>query len=131
MTPLCAGSESRELSRWETRRLWSLRDMFELKAGAFYEAATHLSSVSTYIGAITARSSEKKDEEKRPIFHEENELDEVGRTYMKMRLEDLQGHLGTLGARVTVLATEELLESIGHGWTKWGNVKDKIEEIRN
>jgi hypothetical protein len=37
MTPDCAGLESRELSPWETRRLWSLWDMLLLHAGSFMQ----------------------------------------------------------------------------------------------
>src|SRR5258708_7955325 len=104
--------------------LWSLWDMFELKAGAFYDAATHLSSLSSWIGATTAAKGEQESR----VFHEDQKIADTGQFYIKPKLEQLASHLETLEADVTLIATNELLKFVEYDWTTWGHVKERLEE---
>jgi hypothetical protein len=108
--------------------LWSLWDMFELEAGAFYDATTHLSSLVSWIGATT---STRGEDTKGKVFHEDTKLDDAGRVYISTKLAQLRGHLETLGARVTLLAVDDLLKFAEYEWTTWGHVKERLDEISN
>ena len=70
------------------------------------------------------------DETDRP-FHEDQQLDDEGRGYLGEKLTELHGHLDTLGARVTLLALEEVQQIIKYSGTTWGHVTGRLQEIRN
>src|SRR2546423_7902245 len=113
MTSDSAGRQIGECSPWETHRLWSLWDMFELKAGPFLRATEHLQALTTWVAASTTTGS--GDEH----FHEDRQVDDTDRGFIDTRLVDLRAQLELLGARVSLLAIEEAQEAIKAHWVKW------------
>ena len=113
----------------EPRRLWSLWDMLELKAGAFFEATAELTSLASWIGATSIVGD--SDAKENLIFHGDRKLEEIDRTYLGQRLTKLREHLNVIGAKVTLLALDELTERSAYNWMTWGYVKPNLEEIHN
>jgi hypothetical protein len=108
-------------------QLWSLWEMLQFKAGSFYAASTQLASIAMWIGATTKAQADQPDR----IFHEELKLEDRDRRYIGGKLTELQGHLDTLGARVTALAVEDLQKDITCDWATWGHAKNGLSEISN
>jgi hypothetical protein len=111
-----------------TRRLWSLWDMFELKAGAFYNVATRMAETSAWIGATTAASNKDTS---RTLFHRDTRLNAPDRVFLDARLKGLREHLDILGVRITALATQEAEAIIATEHATWGTARDRFDEIRN
>lgn len=115
------------------RRLWSLWEMFELKAGAFYNTATRMAETSAWIGATTAATAAIGEEGKDGrLFHKDTRLDEEDRMFLDGRLKGLREHLDTLGARVTALAAQDAENTLANVYTAtWGTARERFEEIKN
>jgi hypothetical protein len=102
--------------------------MLELKAGAFYEAASRLVGTAAWVAARSAPSDPEIEE---PVFHRNTKLDDPSRIFIRSRLKGLPEHLDALGAHVTTLALNEALDSISRSQADWGKVADAFEEITN
>jgi hypothetical protein len=104
--------------------LW---EMFEIKAGAFYLAATQLAGIASWVAATTAAAKEKTHKP----FHEDRELDVPDRNFIRDKLEGLREHLDILGARVTRLAVYDAIDNLRYSGTTWGHAKVRLDEISN
>jgi len=105
--------------------LWDLREMLELKAGAFLAVMTNLASLSSWIEATSEYAGKEHH------FHEDNRLHEAERDHLRGQLQSLKDHLTTMEADVTLIAVDELLERAHWQLTTWGHVKERLREIGN
>jgi hypothetical protein len=103
--------------------LWSLWDMMELKAGAFYHAATALAEISAWV------SASKYDTE--TPFNEANALIPQDQSFLGAKLSAVRAHLATLGAEITLLALEEAENALQRDDATWGHARIRFDEIRN
>jgi hypothetical protein len=110
------------------RRLWSLWEMFELKASAFHQAATQIASTSAWVGASSYVQNEEPTSR---TFHENENLDIHDLRFLRGRLEALREHLDALGARVTLLAVNEAIDNLRSPEATWGHAKIRLDEISN
>jgi len=98
--------------------------MLELKAGAFYLAATNLVSTASWISATSFAGKEG-------LFHQNQALDDPDRGLIRSRLDALKDQLETLGARVTRLAVEDAEKVLSVPNVTWGIAQSRFEEINN
>jgi len=106
--------------------------MFELKAGAFYKAASSIAETAAWIGATTqANGPAMESLRHRKLFHEDGELQDDDRIWVTGRLDVLQSYLDTLGARVTAIAVEDAKAQISSSVATWGTARQQFEEVRN
>src|SRR5258708_33895997 len=125
--PDSAGCGPSESSPWSSRRLWSLWDMLELKAGAFHETVTRMAETASWVAATSLHVKVGNES----VFHEDRRLEELDRRFLAARLEALREHLNTLGARITALAAQEAEKSIESSIATWGTAKTCFEDIKN
>src|SRR5690242_14620149 len=114
-----AGQDRHDL--WDSRRLWSLWDMFELKGSAFYEATIRLAALSTW---VTAAGNDETD-----AFHRAQKLTDEDRSFVIPRLNGLVGHLEVLGAQITLMAVSDAKEALDRQGATWGLARERIDEI--
>lgn len=93
--------------------------MLQLKAGSFYDISTSLAAITSSIGPSSL------------AFPADRELDEEDRRYLGGHLGGLRQHLAALGARITLAAVDELQRDMILTWWTWGDIKKRLEEIRN
>lgn len=99
--------------------------MLELKAGAFYETATHVAEIAAWVSATSF------GDDKEAYFHEARHLDKKDKAWLTRRLKRLSEHLSTLDASVTIIAVQEAEETINRTDSTWRNAKSCTEDISN
>jgi hypothetical protein len=105
-----------------SRLLWSLWEMLEFNAAAFYEATFELTALLSWIRA--------QQDDKDSIFYKGKRLDDSDRhIFIAPRFKKIHEHLVTLGAQITLLAVRDAEESINDTEADWERVKDDISDI--
>ena len=103
--------------------------MYELKAGAFYHAATRIAETAAWVGATTRAAS--GEETSGRLFHGNEALDEMSRLYVGMRFTGVQEYLTVLGASVTALAVADAQEELSYDSATWATARERLEDVRN
>ena len=98
--------------------------MLELKAGAFLETVSKLTSTASFISGTSMASPGPEE-----LFHKDAKLTQDDRTWLKPRLAAITDHLQTLGADVTMLCVHDAERKIVYEWTDWGKVKELLDDI--
>ena len=103
-------------------RLWSLWDMLELNAAAFYEATADL----RYIQAVIKEHQHDQDS----LFDSGNVLSSVEKEWFSQPLENLKIQLSVLGVRVTaVLANRMMDDPRDNTGLTWGKLTQRCEHL--
>jgi hypothetical protein len=104
------------------RRVWSLWEMLELKAGAFYETTKRLIEVASWATA--------KGDDEESFLHHRRQLDGSDRSFLKDKLDGLPGHLHKLGAPITSFAAQEAQLAIEAPDATWGEARNRFEDTK-
>lgn len=114
-------------SLWETRRVWSLRDMLKFNAASFYKATTALQAIRIVQETQPAQEiAEHEDGSVSVHFVTDN----VARGVLRRHARDLYRAVVVLGTNVTAYSVRRLLEEIEkpNGFT-WSAIAKLCSEI--
>lgn len=101
--------------------LWSLWDMLELKGDDFYQATTRLVQTISFIDA------RHKDEDSH--FHDEKRLKPQDRKFLLEHITEINKHLETLSARVSLLTSQDAETAIKNDACTWRHARSHLGSI--
>jgi hypothetical protein len=99
--------------------------MLQLKTGDFYWGSANLMGITQYIGGVNAARTYLPAD----AYH--GEVDAGDRRELQKDLTELREHLKALGARVTLLAVDNIKDMLRVKGAMWSLVKPRLEEIVN
>lgn len=97
--------------------LWSLWEMLELNAGAFYSITSKLEAFRAFVDARAVEAT---------IFIDSTSLEDL-----RSDVAELIEHLETLNARISLMVARELLIELGFPDVKWGEFAGVVKELHD